>query len=308
VIFAGKNWHGFNVCVTGQKLFNLILKGGPKASDNVIRMGDSTVARELWERAVALGAVGAVARAKSILDDADAVVGSSQNPLGQAVRSLGQSTRASWLRQSGRHAAAQGPDGRAALIATRSCPAPSDGEWVRAALGDALIGLAADNLGLGRFDASSRLLVRAGEVLGLPGEGPVGDWIVAGRVALRWHWVSAENALYRGDAAAGQKRAQEAQRLAADCPSVHHRIKTRLIVAAATAASGDLDASQDLARTVVDDAEKAGLTPLRWAGWQLLAGIAPSEQEHRQIEETTALLRATGFFPGSGFVADAPDV
>ncbi len=271
-------------------------------------MGDPTAARELWERAVALGAIGAVARARSILDDADAMLVPSQHPLAQAVPSLGQSARASWLRQSGRHGAAQGPDGRAALIATPSGALPPDAEWLRAALGDALIGLAADNLGLGRFDASTRLLGRAGEVLGLPGAAPDGDWIVAGRVGLRWHWVSAENALYRGDAAAGMKWAQEAQRLARDCPSAHHRIKTRLIVAAAAAAGGDIDASESAARAVVDDAEQAGLTPLQWAGWQLLAGIAPSEQAHRQIEETTARLRATGFFPGSGFGADAPGV
>lgn len=275
---------------------------------------------------MALGARGAVARARTLLDDADAMIGSSQDPLGHAVLSLGQSTRASWLRQSGRHDAAQGPDGRAALIAVRASGSfraldsfrapdssrvavtPRDDAWLRAALGDALIGLAADNLGLGRFDASSRLLARAGEVLGLPGAELTGDWIVAGRVALRWHWVGAENALYRGDAPTGAELAREALQLAANCPSAHHRIKTRLIAAAATAAGGDLAAAQSAAQSVVDDAEQAGLTPLEWAGWQLLAGIAPSPQAVRQVDQTTARLRASGFFPASGFGGDATGV
>ena len=223
---------------------------------------------------MALNAAGAVARAKSRFSTMLMRWSVPHTSPGQAVRSLGQSTRASWLRQSGRHVAAQGPDGRAPSLPLRPSLRLRDGEWVRcrhsATPSSDWRPITSDSE---RFDASTRLLVRAGEALGLPGEGPTGEWIVAGRVALWWHWVSAENALavtpqqVRGGPGGAASRG--------GLPSTHHRIKTRLIVAAATAASGDLDVRRDAARTVVDDAEQAGLTPLRWAGWQLIAGIAP---------------------------------
>lgn len=266
-------------------------------------MSDTAGARDLWVRAVALGMRGAVARGQTCLNTAQEAVGRSEDAADRALLSLLSSTRASWLRQSGRHRLALVPDGRAALLAAVSSTGRDDDGWGRAAMGDALIGLAADNLGLGRFDASSRLLDRARTTVAGDRRGGLvpNEWIVDRRVALRWHWVSAENALYRGEVQAGRRWAREAERLARDCPSAHHRIKTRLIAAAATAAGGDIDEAAAEAGAVIIAADAAGLLPLRWAGSQMLAALDPSPAATRRVDETTAALAALGFFPGGDF-------
>jgi len=260
-------------------------------------VGKTASQRDRWQHAVTLGARGAVAGGRAVLDAAEAAIGSSQDPGDRALLSLITSTRASWLRQSGWHGSALGPDGRAALIATTihdDEPSP----WRRAALGDALIGLAADNLGLGRFDASSDLLGRAWAEIGAEREPD--EWLLDGRVVLRWHWVRAENALYRGDGEAGRRWAAEAVRLARGCPSPHHRIKTRLIAAAARAGDDPGGAAAE-ARAVVDEAAQAGLVPLQWAGWQLLGGVAPGRDADAGSADTADILRRRGFFPVAGF-------
>ncbi len=100
------------------------------------------------------------------------------------LASLAHSTRASFLRQLGWHDRARGWDGRAMALAG------SDQE----AGADALIGLAADALGVGRFAASAAALRRAGELL-------AGS--VPPRLPVRLAWVSAELAMARGDGADG---------------------------------------------------------------------------------------------------------
>ena len=69
------------------------------------------------------------------------------------VVSLAHSTRASFLRQLGWHARARGWDGRASALAGADLEAHAD----------ALIGLAADALGVGRFAASAAALHRAAD-------------------------------------------------------------------------------------------------------------------------------------------------
>lgn len=94
------------------------------------------------------------------------------------LQSLAYSTRASFLRQLGWHDLARAWDGRAAAIAG------SD----REAGADAMIGLAADALGVGRFAASQRALRRAADLL---------DASVPARLHVRIAWVSAELAMAR---------------------------------------------------------------------------------------------------------------
>src|SRR6478735_8964866 len=123
-------------------------------------------AEELWLRAVAAGGQGRYASAYADLANVRRVQGVGR------LASLAHSTHASFLRQLGWHDEARGWDGRALAIAGADAESTAD----------ALIGLAADALGVGRFAASSAAL---GRVRGLLDGGPP-------RLAVRLAWVSAE--------------------------------------------------------------------------------------------------------------------
>jgi hypothetical protein len=184
---------------------------------------------ESWLRAVAAGGQGRYRSAQ-----ADLTVLRRRVAVG-SLASLAHSTWGSFLRQLGGHADARHWDGRACALA-------GDAE---AAL-DALIGLGADALGLRRFAASAALLERARTLLDGPG--------VPDRLALRWQWVAAENAMAGGDGAEAVRHADQAAELAAESPSARHRAKTAADAALVTTG-------------------RLGLTPLRWAVAGLLADI-----------------------------------
>ena len=93
---------------------------------------------------------------------------------------------------------------------------------------DALIGLAADALGVGRFAASAAALRRA---QGLLDGGPP-------RLAVRLAWVSAELAMATGDGAAAVGHAERAVELAAALGSARHRVKSDVVLAAALCSDG----------------------------------------------------------------------
>ena len=242
-----------------------------------------------WARAVALGAGGRAANARSVL--------ASLDPRSPILQSLASSTRGSLVRQSGRHSDARVDDGRACATVvsrnvhatarttshTAACPLRrahvTDGDdlWARAAWLDGLIGLAADNLGIGAFEASHRLLGRVGDELGsIPTTGDV-NWITIPRVTLRHAWVRTEHALYSGDIPASSVWATRADELAADSPSPRHRIKTDLIGAAVDSANGRLDSAVARAHDVEKRCVDGKLLPLQWAAATMLAGIDPAD-------------------------------
>lgn len=202
-----------------------------------------------WLRAVAAGGQGRYGSATADLATLRREVHSGP------VASLGHSTQASFLRQLGGHARARPWDGRALALAA------SDPE----ACIDALLGLAADALGMGRFAASAALLDRAKE----PRDGSP----VPARLPVRWQWVAAELAMARGDGTEAVRHAEQAVELAAGCPSARHRVKTQVVYAAALCSAGRIDE----ARAVADDALSAtatlGLVPLQWALASLLVDI-----------------------------------
>ena len=105
----------------------------------------ATTPNQLWLRAVAAGGQGRYGSAYR-----DLAVLRRGAASGRLV-SLAHSTQGSFLRQLGWHAPARGWDGRALALAG------ADPE----ARGDALIGLAADALGVGRFATAAALLARA---------------------------------------------------------------------------------------------------------------------------------------------------
>jgi len=239
---------------------------------------EATTPLQTWQRAVAAGGQGRYASGFANLD----AVG--RTPGAGSVASLALSTRASFLRQLGRHVDARPWDGRALASAG------SDTE----ARADALIGLAADALGIGRFGASARLLQRAREVVGDSSDG---------RLPVRLGWVSAELAMFTGDGTTALGHAERAVELAASTGSVRHAVKSDVVLAAALCSAGDLDTSRAVADAALALTQLLGLTPLSWALACLLVDVGSDVHPPDQIaairdESADAVRRRGGVWAG----------
>lgn len=211
---------------------------------------------ERWLRAVAAGGQGRYAAARAEL----AVLYRESGP----QRSLAYNTQASFLRQLGWHTPARCWDGRALAAAG------DDDE----ATADALIGLAADALGVGRFPASARALERAADLVG---DHP--------RLRVRYAWVSAELAMASGRGADALDHAQRAVGHAERFGSTRHRVKSSAVLAAAHCSAGDLAAARTVADTALAETEEHGLVPLRWALACLLSDIGSDRHSAQAIAD-----------------------
>jgi hypothetical protein len=218
--------------------------------------------RQLWLRAVAAGGQG---RYGSARHDLATLLRSA--PAGR-LASLAHSTRGSFLRQLGWHTLARGWDGRA--LAT----AGADPE----ANADALIGLAADALGVGRLAASARLLSRADRI---------SADARAHRLSVRGAWVAAELAMAAGDGATAVRHAEVAVELAGakvdDLVSARHRAKSDMVLAAALCSAGAVDRARDVADGVLERTGRLGLVPLRWAVACLLVDVGSPTRTIREM-------------------------
>ena len=216
-----------------------------------------------WLVAVVRGARGEYAAAATAL----AALSRGPDPV---VAALASATYAAHRRQLGGHAAARPLDAAALVLATaamgradggRSDP---DGMDAMGALADALLGLAADNLALGRPAAARRFLGRAGEI--------DAGW----RAAVRTGWVTAELALSVGNAGAAVDAAERAERLVAARGETRHLTKSRIVLAASLAATGTATARARAARLVtraLADARATGLRSLSWPAGLLAADL-----------------------------------
>jgi tetratricopeptide (TPR) repeat protein len=226
---------------------------------------------ELWLRAVAAGGQGRYGSAMANL----AGLLQHDDPLA----SLAHSTRASFMRQLGWHDRARRWDGRAMALAG------SDPE----AGADALIGLAADALGVGRFAASAAALRRAGELL---------TGSVPPRLPVRLAWVSAELAMASGDGQTAVGHAGRAVELAASFGSARHAVKSDVILAAALCSAGEIEASRRVADAALQDADRLGIIPLCWALACLLADIGSARHSAADVlrirNECAATVRRRG--------------
>lgn len=214
-------------------------------------------ARELWLRAVAAGGQG---RYASAVADLDRIL---RSPQSAELASLTLSTRASFLRQLGWHEQARAWDARAAARA-------GAGD----AGADALIGLAADALGVGRFAAAEQALYRADYLISSSG---------SPRLPVRLAWVSAELAMFRGDGAEAVDHARRAVLLAAGVGSARHDVKSQVVLSAALCSAGDLDASRREAGEALETARRLALVPLQWALASLLADIGAEDLSPARI-------------------------
>ncbi len=207
----------------------------------------ATTPAQLWLRAVAAGGQGRYGAAFR-----DLAVLRRTASAGRLV-SLGMSTQGSFLRQLGWHSLARGWDGRALALAA------GDPE----ACADALIGLAADALGIGRFAAAATLLARTEPLLASPDfEAAVPD-----RLPVRRQWVAAELAMARGEGDVALRHAGQGVELATAMAvaSPRHRVKSEVVLAAALCCAGDLDRARAVADAALTTTGRLGLLPLRWA-------------------------------------------
>lgn len=216
-----------------------------------------TTPEQSWLRAVAAGGQGRYASALTDLDRLGRI-----HPDGP-LASLAFSTRASFLRQLGGHRAARRWDGLAWAAAGSDATAGAD----------ALVGLAADALGIGRFALSEQLLWRAARV-------SAGG---ADRLPIRLAWVSAELSMFTGAGAAAVGHAQRAVDLASHLGSARHSAKSHVVLAAALCSAGHLEAAREVADTALETTERLGLVPLSWALTCLLADIGSATHPPSQI-------------------------
>ena len=233
----------------------------------------ATTPEEHWQRAVACGGQGRYGSAVAELETMMRL-----RP-GARLASLLSSTRASFVRQLGGHAAARTWDGRAWALA---------GTDVEAGV-DALVGLAADALGIGRFALSDRLLQRAAGLLGTGGPG---------RLPVRLGWVAAELAMAMGDGAAAVRPAERAVEFAEATGSARHAVKSQVVLAASLCSIGDHEAARRVADAALADSERLGLIPLSWALACLLADVGSAARSPTDIaaarDRFAAIVRVRG--------------
>lgn len=218
--------------------------------------------QELWWRGLAAGGQGRYAVARA--DLAELIHDRSAG----RWRSLGHSAYASFLRQLGWHWRAHDWDGRALARAGGDPEAQAD----------ALIGLAADALGVGRLAASDALLNRAVPVVrsaGVP------------RLDIRLAWVQAELAMAGGRGVDAVRHARHGVDLAERAlPGLRrHRVKSDVVLAAALCCAGELTRSRAVADSALADAATFGLVPLGWALASLLSGIGSDVYSDGEIAE-----------------------
>lgn len=216
--------------------------------------------RQLWLRAVAAGGQG---RYGSARNDLATLLRSAP---GDRLASLANSTQASFLRQQGWHRLARGWDGRALALAGAEPEAAAD----------ALIGLAADALGVGRLAAAATLLSRA--------EPAVAE-ASSHRLPIRRAWVAAELAMAAGDGGAAVRNAEVAVELAATAASVRHLAKSDVVLAAALCSAGAPDRAQTLGAAALELTGWLGLVPLRWAVACLLVDIGSATSSIEELRD-----------------------
>jgi hypothetical protein len=240
----------------------------------------ATTPDQLWLRAVAAGGQGHYGAAYRDLAALRRTASAGR------LASLGMSTQASFLRQLGWHALARGWDGRALALAGADAEAGAD----------ALIGLAADALGVGRFAAAATLLARADPLLASANS----DAAVPDRLPVRRRWVAAELAMACGEGDVAVRHADEGVELAAamGVASLRHRVKSDVVLAAALCCAGNIERARTVADAALQTTGQLGLLPLRWALACLLIDIGsvtfPAHQLHEIRDVCAGQVRHAG--------------
>ena len=229
--------------------------------------------RQRWLTAVALGGRGHYAAAWTLLAG---LITESGVPTSIAAHAA--VTRASHLRQMGGHTAARPYDALGLRMASSVVPAHDrapdpDGTGAPAARVDALVGLAADAVGLGDAATAHRLLDAAEDAARA-----VTSW----RPQVRRGWVRAELALVEGRPGVAVGPAAAGLAAATAGGSARHVLKSRIVLTVARAAAGEIGAPvavADLDAVAAECADR-GLLPLVWPAALAAADLGPPGGDH----------------------------
>lgn len=219
-----------------------------------------------WLLGVCLSAAG---RYGTALETLEPLVAAAQTPQTKVIGALAAATIGSVQRQLGRHAVAQGYDETALDLATDT----DEGRF------DALLGLAADAVGLGDGASAAQRLEEARQVVG---QRP--QWW---RQRVRFGWVEAELALLGNQPEQADQAATAAVELAERSGAPRHVAKGLLFSGVAQIEAGRSDEAAATLRRAARLAESLGTVPLQWPVravlGALLAGTAP-EDSARSLE------------------------
>ncbi len=189
------------------------------------------------------------------------------------------------------------PDGLAAAASLSGASAPTsldpaaslsgdpgdpdpDGLDAAGARADALLGLAADNLALGRLAAARRLAARAAEQRA--------GW----RAGVRGGWVGAEIELAAGQGAAAVPHAERAFETAVARGARRHAVKSGIVLAVAVSAAGCPDhreISDGLVGNAMATAEECELLSLLWPAALVAADLRPGHAEEYRFRVAQVL-------------------
>ena len=224
-----------------------------------------------WLLGVCLGAAGRYGRAVTVLEP---LVSRVDTPEQRVFASLAASTLASIHRQLGRHAVARQHDEEALRAA---------GEHPEARF-DALLGLAADAVGLGEVDAARQRLGEAAQLAATRS-----DWW---RQRVRLGWVEAEVALLVGDTGAATRAARAAVDLAETSGAPRHVAKGLLFLGVAQVEAGSEAVAVTTLRRAALLAEGLGTLPLQWPVRAVLGALLAEADAQESSRCLTAARRA----------------
>ncbi|RSD22189.1 hypothetical protein [Amycolatopsis eburnea] len=246
----------------------------PLPDPAVLRGGGSGSGKERLLAAVVLGAQGRYAAAATLL-------GRLRHDADPVTASLAATTLASHRRQLGGHRLARALDGEAlAKVAGLESEPDPDGLDAAGARADAFLGLAADNLALGRQQAARRLAARAAE--------EHAGW----RACVRGGWVGAEIELAAGHGAAAVAPAERAFQTAVARGARRHAVKSGIVLAVAVRAAGRPDhreISDGLVGNALATAEECELLSLLWPAALVAADLRPGHAEEYRFRVAQVL-------------------
>ena len=247
---------------------------------------DAEAAAAGWLLGVCLSSAGRYGPALTVLEP---LVARSEGPEVRLLGALAAATVASVHRQLGRHSVAQGYD-EGALEA-------SDGAGEAGF--DALLGLAADAVGLGDGQVAAQRLAEAGHLAdGRP------EWW---RQQVRLDWVRAEVALLEDRPEDAVGLAHAAVELAEHSGAPRHVAKGLLFQGVAQVEAGRPDEAAGTLRRAALLAESLGTVPLLWPVRAMLAALLaerdPAESERSLLAARRAVEAVAADLP-EGLRAD----